>query len=142
MTLLPAARRNIKEIFRLNKELIDKYENLAAINYRRVLKIVKRGISSRIGEYRRIISEGKTAGYFLVTKKPEFWELEDLFIYPEYQNKGIGTAVLNDIISAADKPIALFVFTKNEGARRLYERLGFEIDSVYHETRYRMILRK
>lgn len=49
---------------------------------------------------------------------------------PEFQGQGIGTGVLQQVINdavAKDKFVALQVAIENLGARRLYERLGFQI---------------
>jgi GNAT superfamily N-acetyltransferase len=48
-------------------------------------------------------------------------------LLPEFQRRGIGTALIQRIISEAHargRPVRLQVFTMNP-ARRLYERLGF-----------------
>lgn len=138
-TLSPAAQSDVKAIFRLNKELIDKYEDVGKINYAKVIKQVCKDIKEHIDEYRRIVCGGEIAGYMLVAERPEFTELEDLFLYPMFQNKGIGTAILRKILEESEKPIILRVFVKNEGALRLYTRLGFEISETVHETRYKMV---
>lgn len=138
-TLSPAAQSDVKAIFRLNKELIDKYEDVGKINYAKVIKQVRKDIKEHIGEYRRIVCGGEIAGYMLVAERPDRTELEDLFLYPMFQNKGIGTAILRKILEESEKPVTLCVFVKNEGALRLYTRLGFEISETVHETRYRMV---
>ncbi len=140
--LSPAAEDDVETVFRLNKELIDKYENVNTINYERVLAQVRDGIARSILDYRRIIYGGETAGFILVEKHLDRTELDDLFLFPKFQNKGIGTALVSDIIRSSDTPVFLFVFIENEGAVRLYRRLGFEIVGTFHETRYRMMFGK
>lgn len=58
-----------------------------------------------------------------------------LFVYVsrERQGRGIGTALLRALLDLADnwlllRRVELTVLVENEGARRLYERLGFEIE--------------
>lgn len=137
-TLSRADKNDIDPIFRLNKELIDKYEDTAQINYTRVLEIVENDIREHIAEYQRIICGGQTAGYLLALEKNDHTELDDLFLYPNFQNHGIGTEIINKIINNFKKPIFLHAFIKNEGAVRLYKRLGFEIVETVHKTRYKM----
>ncbi len=137
--LSPVSRRDIKAIFGLNKELIDRYENVTEINYAKVMKIIRNGIKERIGEYKKIVCGGETAGYLLISERADCAELEDLFLYPDFQNKGIGTAIVKDIIANTQKPVFLYVFVKNDGAVRLYRRLGFEIAETVGKTRYKMI---
>lgn len=137
-TLSPAARSDVKPIFLLNKEIIDKYENITKIDYPKVMKIVRNGIKEHIHEYQRIMCGNVLAGYLLVERSEDKTELDDLFLYPEFQNKGIGTAIIQSITANSDNPVYLFVFIGNEGAVRLYKRLGFEIVETVKETRYRM----
>jgi ribosomal protein S18 acetylase RimI-like enzyme len=64
-------------------------------------------------------------------------------LLPAYQNLGIGTRLLQDIIARAAlerKPVSLEVLKANEGAKRLYDRLGFEMVPCEKETHYRMVL--
>jgi GNAT superfamily N-acetyltransferase len=55
--------------------------------------------------------------------------LEDVFVVPEWRNRGIGTALLEAAERAAAAngaaAVTLAVSTGNSGARRLYERLGY-----------------
>lgn len=141
-SLSPAVHSDVKPIFLLNKEIIDKYENITKINYHKVMKIVRNGIKQHIHEYRRIMCGNATAGYLLVERSADKTELDDLFIFPEFQNKGIGTAIIKNIIANSESPVYLFVFIGNEGAVRLYKRLGFEIVETVNETRYRMVYKR
>jgi ribosomal protein S18 acetylase RimI-like enzyme len=67
-------------------------------------------------------------------------ELHTLCVAPEYQCRGIGTHVTQTLVNAAcarGRGVVLSVLKANERARRLYERLGFDIvsESSHH---YRM----
>jgi ribosomal protein S18 acetylase RimI-like enzyme len=51
---------------------------------------------------------------------------------PEYQGRGIGTAILRDFVATAHRaglPASLHVLRVNEAAQRLYRRLGFRVVS-------------
>lgn len=141
-TLSPACCGDIETVFRLNKELIDKYENTGAIDYQAVLRQVRGGIEQNIHNYLRVMCAGETAGFVLVENHPDRTELDDLFLFPKFQNKGIGTALIQDIIKVSQKPAFLLVFIENKGAVRLYERLGFEIVETFCGSRYRMRYKK
>ena len=55
-------------------------------------------------------------------------EVVELEILPEYQRKGIGTKILQDIIEeykGKGKHVGIGCFKINRDAKRLYERLGF-----------------
>ena len=55
----------------------------------------------------------------------------DIALLPEYRGRGIGTAILHELLQAADragKTVMLHV-EPNNPALRLYQRLGFEISA-------------
>ena len=52
--------------------------------------------------------------------------LEQLYVLPGYQGRGIGTALLNIAMQAAGNQIELWTFQRNTGARNFYERQGFQ----------------
>ena len=62
-------------------------------------------------------------------------ELDDLYLYPAFQGRGIGTEVLEKSIAEADAPIFLYVFRANTRAIRLYERFGFRVTEEVSPTR-------
>ena len=65
--------------------------------------------------------------------------LRTIEIHPDYQSKGIGTAILKKMIADGEhkmKPIVLQVLKVNP-AIKLYERLGFVIVETT-KTHYRM----
>ena len=60
--------------------------------------------------------------------RTEGWEvLEKLYVDPEAQNRGVGTALLDQAKALRPDGLVLWVFQKNEGARRFYERHGFRL---------------
>ncbi len=52
--------------------------------------------------------------------------LVDISLLPEARGSGLGTAILKDLVAAETGPVQLHVERTNR-ARRLYERLGFEV---------------
>ena len=69
-------------------------------------------------------------------------ELDDFYIFPEFQHRGIGSAVLRLLREETELPIFLYVFLENEGALRLYHRLGFREVQRVDGTRCIMTWRK
>lgn len=80
-------------------------------------------------ECKIIMSDGVKAGRMITALTDNAMELVDIILLPEFQNKGIGAALLHKLqqkAAKADLPVRLSVFEGNP-ARRLYERNGFQI---------------
>lgn len=137
----PIKPEDVEKIFQFQKELIECYEDLSSINCEKVFAWCKKKIQVTMQDYRRIMVGKELAGYFALHKEASGeWELDDLDLFPQFQNQGIGTQVVRDIIEqTAPQPLMLYVFTQNIGAVRLYERLGFVFSQKVGTTR--MILR-
>jgi ribosomal protein S18 acetylase RimI-like enzyme len=68
-------------------------------------------------------------GAIAVERHDTHIQIEDLYILEEFQNQGIGTSIILDIIKEAHqsyKPVRLRVLSSSP-ARILYERLGFVV---------------
>lgn len=138
LTYEQAAAADAERIFTMSKALIDQYEDVESIDYDRVIQWVRRKIESQIGEYRRVLASGSLAGYVHFHPEGDRMEIDDLYILPEYRGRGIGTAVIEKCCGETEKPVFLYVFIRNEGAVRLYRRLGFEIVQKVGSSRYIM----
>jgi ribosomal protein S18 acetylase RimI-like enzyme len=72
----------------------------------------------------------KPIGALFLERRPGSIYVRELQVVPEFQGQGIGTSVLRQVINdaaAKNKCVALQVAIENVGARRLYERLGFQV---------------
>ena len=63
-------------------------------------------------------------------------------VHDDHQNKGVGTALMREIIDAADnwfglKRLELTVFTDNTAAIRLYEKFAFEREGIKRAFAFR-----
>lgn len=134
----PADTADAERIFLLNKDQVDRYEDLQSIDYEKALTRVQHKITSHINAYTRILYENQKAGYYYFHPANGKMELDDLCILPAFQNKGIGTAALLQCCSKTDLPIFLYVFTANIGAVALYTRLGFQIRNTFSSGRLLM----
>lgn len=67
--------------------------------------------------------EGRTSGFLGLREDV----VTHLYVEPSAQNRGIGTALLDHAKGLRPERLQLWVFQKNEGARRFYERHGFEL---------------
>lgn len=88
--------------------------------------------------------EGHDAGFIHARQDADTLQLFNLMVAPEFQGRGLGTALLRHLQTQASQhrvPIRLQVMKVNP-ARRLYERVGFTvIPSEEIPTHYRMIWR-
>ena len=81
---------------------------------------------------RAIVVEGHDAGLLHLERAPGEIFLANIQIAPEFQNRGVGTAAVRDVLAEARTrgiPVRLQVLKTNHDARRLYERLGFALAS-------------
>lgn len=139
---LPATEADSGALLRWNMDLFDRYEDPALIDRTEVLEWCKRKIRKRIAEYSQIVYRRKAVGYIRRCLDGDRIELDDLYIDPEYQGKGVGSAVLRRCIREADRPVYFYVYTKNTRAIALYERLGFRVTETVSPTRVIMQLKK
>ena len=126
-----ATNIDIEHIYRFTKQQIDTYE--------KVLSWVRKKIENRIEEYIVIYENGEKAGYYRFYRNEEGeYEIDDLYIFPEFQNKGIGLFVINKCCCEVNNPVILYVFIRNDRAVSLYKRLGFEVVKNINDSRYIM----
>lgn len=90
-----------------------------------------------------IVVDGIDVGRARLVTTAEQVEIAGLQVLPEYQNRGTGTAVIDQVINTAASaglPVVLDVETDNPNACRLYERLGFRPTGPVIKDRQTMIL--
>ena len=80
-------------------------------------------------EYSVILVDQQPAGRIWVGSDNEQIRLLDIALLPQFQNRGVGTALLQRLMTRAnneDKALRHMVFVLNNNADRFYERLGFK----------------
>ena len=73
---------------------------------------------------------GTDVGFLATSSTPDTLKVNQLFILPEYQGKGIGSACMMRIVDEArleGKSVALQVLKVNTRGTAFYQRLGFLI---------------
>lgn len=138
LTYQTAGEEDAKPLFRLNKQLIDEYEDLDSIDYPKVLQWVSSNISRHISSFSRVMLDGTLVGYYCLLPCEGKMELDSLFVLPQFRGQGIGTQILKKCQAEATVPIFLYVFRRNTRAQALYERMGFQIVKQVGSTRYIM----
>jgi ribosomal protein S18 acetylase RimI-like enzyme len=93
-----------------------------------------------IDRLRIIQQDGRDVGMLYVEERAEEIFLASLEVLPAFQRRGIGSAVICELIETAarlGKPVALQVLKNNILARNLYQRLGFGVTGD-NDTHYIM----
>lgn len=119
--------RNFKESDIHDIETIyEKSNNAVALNVEPAFfsRDKKNFISKTLRSCRNLVyeSEGKAVG--IISCSSDY--IEGLFVLPEHWNKGIGSALLNAVLSEK-KELSLHVYADNGRAVGFYRKHGFEI---------------
>lgn len=134
----PAQPEDIEALYAFNKELIDRYEAIEVIDYEKVLRWVRRKLETRISEYTCVFIGEQKVGYYHLADADDKMELDDLYVFPGFRGRGIGTEIVRKCCAATEKSVFLYVFAANIRAVSLYRKLGFRIAETVGETRYIM----
>lgn len=125
-TLRESKEDDFEFVFRLNKANMQKYvQMLRGWDDEAEREDMRRHFQP--GSDQIIILDGKDVGRLAVDYYPDRIELRHIEILPAYQGRGLGGAIIQDILEEARQvnlPVTLMVLKVNP-AKRLYERLGF-----------------
>ena len=139
ITYEKATVKDIEKIYHQCKALIDRYEDVGSIDYEKVLLWIRSKLERSIDEYTTVLLNGNQAGFYhFFINESGCRELDDLYIFDEYQNIGLGTEIIKKCCESVPDPIFLYVFIKNKRAVELYKRHGFEIAETINNSRYLM----
>lgn len=94
----------------------------------KIRKSVDKNIERTCELYKVIYVDNKIAGAYLVLPYEDGYIVDELYLFKEYRNNGIGTKVLKDLIKEY-KTLYIWVYKNNVGAIRLFQRLGFILAS-------------
>lgn len=82
------------------------------------------------GEHRIILRDGRPIGRIYLDRSEERLHLLDIALLPEERWRGVGGALMGDLLAeaqAAGLPITLHVYRLDARVRAWYERLGFAL---------------
>lgn len=77
------------------------------------------GFLSDALEAREVGDEGDEGGAWI----------EQLYVHPAHTGQGLGTRLLRHALARLPRPLRLYTFEPNAGARRFYERHGFVLQA-------------
>jgi ribosomal-protein-alanine N-acetyltransferase len=92
-------------------------------------EIANEGVSFPYVIVHRILK--RIIGYIIYWKMQEEVQISNFAIHPDFRRKGIGEAVMRNVIKAIQRAGGVYVFLEvrpsNLAARALYKKLGFKI---------------
>lgn len=131
-TLRKCTMDDIDFIFELKKLCIKWYIDIVygwndEIQYVKTKKELNRNVN----DMKIIFVDNIAVGVTTFSEEDVFYRVGLTMIHPDYQNKGIGSAVLKEYIKIAEKDNKKIIIKtyKDNPAQNLYKRLGFK---VYH----------
>lgn len=126
-TLQSSSKKDMNTLIKFNLNTILEYaSNLSNEELNKINAYVKDEVNNQINNYQLININGKICGCILVENKDDGVIIDELYLEEEYRNKGIGTDLINNVITN-NKIVYLWVYKDNVKAISLYKRLGFLI---------------
>mgnify|MGYP003300560992 CR=1 FL=1 len=94
----------------------------------KIRKSVDKNIERTCELYKIIYVDNKIAGAYLVLPYEDGHIIDEIYLFEEYRNNGIGTKIIQELIKEY-RTIYIWVYKNNKNAIRLVERLGFMLVS-------------
>jgi predicted acetyltransferase len=94
----------------------------------KIRKSVDKNIERTCELYKVIYVNNKIAGVYLVLPYEDGYIIDEIYLFEEYRNNGIGTSVLKDIIKEYNT-LYIWVYKNNIDAIRLFKNMGFMLVS-------------
>jgi ribosomal protein S18 acetylase RimI-like enzyme len=75
------------------------------------------------------LADEQLVGFLLCTSDEQCWHVYDVVVDPNHRRHGVATTLFRGLFALQGEKATytLNVLTSNEGARALYDQLGFEI---------------
>ena len=135
ITLRLATSKDVDFISRLIETTMRCYveQTCGSFSRERTRQTVQEAVASQT--YSVIEFQGEDIGALAVEREPTHIQLAQIYVSPAYQNRGVGTHLIRELIReamAAARPLRVRVLAVNP-VRKLYEREGFVVTSVTPE---------
>lgn len=90
----------------------------------KIRKSIDMNVERTCESYKIIYVDKKIAGAYLVIPYEDGYMIDEIYLFKEFRNKGIGTDIIRKIQKEYPN-LYLWVYKNNKDAVRLFERLGF-----------------
>ena len=135
--LIKATEMNIELIKDIKLETIfSSPDEFGEGNEDKIKEYVDVSVKEFLDDTKMVIINDSIAGIFLVRNFEDGVLIDEIYLYDEYRNKGIGTSIIKDVVSKSNSNVYLWVYKDNIKAFNLYNKIGFNIkeetDSRYY----------
>ena len=107
---------------------------------RRCCIICRRKVTQRHGSFCKAATRRSIAPPQDEDLDDSFYELQGIYLHPDYCQKGVGTQAIDFALSFASsigkKSMVVWAFEESSWARRFYEKCGFAFDGMKKEFEY------
>lgn len=125
--LIKATVKNKEELIQYKlASILDYAQSISKEEREKITKYVHKNIPNQVASYQMITIDDEVIGCLLITDYEDGVLLDEIYIKPEYQNRGIGTNIIKEIIKNKSH-ISLWVYKENMKAFNLYQKLDFKI---------------
>lgn len=135
----PATAADLEFLYRLTRESLGPYVVQTYGPWNDAERRERFFRETKVETHEIVELDGEPVGCLCTSSSPDALQLHRVFLLPAVQGRGIGTGLVREVLAAARasaRPVRLRVLRVNP-ARRLYERLGFEVTGE-SETHYLM----
>ena len=102
-------------------------EKLSYNEKTKIKQSIAQNIKENYREYKLIYIENKIVGAYIVLPHLDGYMIDELYLFSDYRNKGIGTDIVTKIKEEYRK-IYVWVYKSNEKAVKLFKKLGFNVN--------------
>ncbi|MCX4365400.1 MAG: GNAT family N-acetyltransferase [Bacilli bacterium] len=125
--LIKATPANLEELIKYKlSSILDYASSITEEEREKIKKYVRTNVPKQIDNYQMIVFNDQVIGCLLITKHDDGVLLDEIYIKPEYQNRGIGTDIIGSL-RERENIAYLWVYKENEKAIKLYKKMGFKI---------------
>jgi GNAT superfamily N-acetyltransferase len=116
----------LREVFR-RSSLSNDNNRMKLLAHPEVFELSDDGVTE--GRTRVAVADGCVIGFATWLGSGDVAEIEDLFVDPDWMRRGVGRALVRDLIALAQRRgVNRMEVTGNPHARAFYERVGFAVD--------------